>query len=322
TLAALALALDGCRRTDDGGDGGPDASLDTGTTDTGTGDAPGGDGATLDPSSADAVRALTRGAGAAAALVGPLLTETEALRDDARAETSGDTRRTAVRERIERAVAGESIVTDGTCVTFDWMLLALRVTITFSGCVMEATGEPLDGALTLDVNVGPTEVILTFDSLVIADVGIDGEVGLRVGGTCTEGDPDCTPCADGDEACAEMQMNQQTIWADITFVLDGESVNVMLSDVTIAHDTTGTTIGGTGTISSPTFDGSFVATDVKWEPMECLPSSGTVLYTPTGGTPVTVTLLATTPDDGIVEVEIPPFPAVPYELFPPCPATM
>ena len=113
-------------------------------------------------------------------------------------------------------------------------------------------------------------------------------------------------------------MNQQTLWANISFDL-GEAVSMTLSDITVAHDAAGTTVDGTGTVVSPSFDGSFTLTSVNWATMACLPSSGGVLYQPTAGAAATIDLLPTTPDDGIVDVTIAPFPAFPYMLFDPCP---
>jgi hypothetical protein len=114
-------------------------------------------------------------------------------------------------------------------------------------------------------------------------------------------------------------MNQQTLWADINVSL-AEDFAIVLDDVQLDYDTAGTTVSGSGMISSGTVDASFTGNAVHWNTGECLPTSGTLVYTPTGGTAMTAEMLATTPADGIVNVTIPPFPAFPYMLFEPCAA--
>jgi hypothetical protein len=305
-LLTTTLLLSSCRRKDTESDTGP-------AVDTSAPDADAGMSAS-DP----ALIALTRGISTAAALAGPLVAEGQMLRDDTRAEMPGTERRTTAQERLENGISGNSIVTDPACVAFDWNLIRVIVTVTFTGCIMEATGESLDGQIVLDVNFGPTEFILTFNSLMIAEVGLDGEVGLRLGGTCGDADPECVTCPDGDTACAEMQANQRTMWAAVSFSL-GEDFNIVLTDMQLDNDGLGSTVSGAGTITSPSFSGTFTANALRWNVMECLPAAGSLVYSPAAGPQATATMLATTPTDGVVSLEVPPLPVVPYPLFTPCP---
>lgn len=281
-----------------------DADVDSSVEDAGN-----DGGGEVSPEDAVALELVVRGLAASAALAGPLVDEGEMLRDDSRLDMPGMREDTA-RERVESGVSGNSIVTDETCVTYDWS--GLMVTITFASCMMEATGEPLEGALTLAVGLFPTRFTMTFTDLQVGTLGLDGEVGLLLGGRCREGDDGCAGCPDSDPECTSMRENQQTLTADLTLE-SGASASLVIEDMQVVHGTTGTELDGTAEVTSTMSSGTLTATDVHWNPMECLPSSGSVTYGPT-----TIELQATTPTTGNVLVTVPPFPTVETMLFEPC----
>ena len=144
-MCALALA---CGDDDTTTDAGADTGTEDSGTDTSTEDA----GGEISPEDAEALDLVIQALAASAALTGPLVPEGEMLRDDSRLDTP-EMREDTARERIESGVSGNSIVTDETCVGYDWS--GLMATITFTDCIMEATGAPLTGALTLAVGLFP-----------------------------------------------------------------------------------------------------------------------------------------------------------------------
>ena len=301
-MCALALACgDDDTTTDAGTDAGADSATDS--------------GGMVSDDDAVAIDLALQALAASAALAGPLVPEGEMLRDDSRLD-SPDMREDTARERVESGVSGNSIVTDETCVGYAWA--GLMVTITFTDCVMEATGEPLTGMLTLGVALFPTQFNMTFTDLQIGALGLDGNVSLLLGGGCREGDGGCAPCRDVDPECAEMRANQQTLSADLT-IESGTTATLAIEGMEIVYESgTGATVNGTAEITSPTSSGTLTGTDVHWNPMECLPSSGTLTYDSTGPT-TTVEFQATTPTTGNVLVTIPPFPQVETMLFEACP---
>ena len=151
---------------------------------------------------------------------------------------------------------------------------------------------------------GKPDEVLTFADLQIGTLGLDGEVALLLGGGCREGDDGCLGCRDGDPECMSMRENQQTLTADLA-IESGTSATLVIEGMQVVHDDTGTVLDGSAEVSSAMSSGTLNATAVRWNPMECLPSSGTVVYGPTTGN---------------VMVTIPPFPTVETMLFEACPA--
>jgi hypothetical protein len=266
------------------------------------------------PESEEAIQALVAGTSGSVALGAPLIPEAEALRDDSRLDMPL-MRDTAVQESVEMGVSGNSIVTDPMCVTYAWS--GSMVDITFASCTMEATGEPLNGAMQLAVSFAPTEMRMTFTALTIGDLGLDGTVGVRTGGNCPTGMDTCLDCRDTDTTCMQMREPQQTIYADITISLE-DTFSLTVADGTVSNDATGSTLSATGSIDSSTLNGSYAATSLHWNMMECLPSSGQIVYTPEGGTAVTLTFLPTTPATGEVDVNYGTFHVGTQALFAPC----
>lgn len=284
----------------------------------GCGDDGGGGGdagaSMVPPETQPALVALITGTSGSVALGAPLLPEAEALRDDTRVDQPL-MRDTAAQESVEMGVSGNSIVTDPMCVAYVWS--GLMVDITFTSCTLEATGESLTGAMQLAVSFAPTEMRMTFTDLMVGDLGLDGWVAVRTGGNCPTGMDTCLDCRDTDPTCTRMREPQQTLLADITISL-AETFAIDIVDGTISHDATGSTLNATGTVDGTTLDGAYTATALFWATGACLPSSGTVVYTPEGGTPISIGFTSATPATGEVEVTIAPFPTTTQALFTPC----
>lgn len=314
-LSAFAIAMVGCRRSDPPP---TDAGMDAGDFDAGDFDA-----GVAEPAPSEAMIAVSTGISAAAALAAPMVQDAEQLRDTPDA-LPGAAREGATRTRVEDGVAGNSIVTDPACVTFDWTAIReLRVTITFASCTLEATGEPLDGMLSMQVLFGPSRVAMEFTALTIGTIDIDGSLELAVGGVCRVGDTTCVRCADADTTCMAAQANQRTLNADLT-VSSGAGFAITLDAVQIDADATGRTINGAGTIASTAFTGTFTATDVFANTGDCLASGGSVDLDDGRvwlGVPVitTMTFLPTTPADGEVYLQVNGFPDI--AAVPPPPTT-
>jgi len=270
--------------------------------------------ASVPPEAQSALVALVGGTGGAVALGAPLLPQAEALRDDSRLD-SPLMRDDAARESVVAGVSGMSVVTDPMCVTYTWS--GLSVNIAFASCTLEATGLPLDGMLGLAVSFAPIEIRMTFAALQVGDLSLDGMVGIRTGGGCPMGMDTCLNCRDTDPTCMEMRAPQQTIFADLTVSLT-EDFTITIMDGTVTHDAAGSAVSGIGMVTGGSLAGTFDAMALQWAMGQCLPSSGTLVYTPPTGAPITVTFLSTTPETGAVEVTLPPFPTTTQVLFTPC----
>jgi len=296
-MGLVALAIAGCG--DDGGADGEDA----------------GGAAGLAPEAESATAAVVRGLGAAQALTGPLVGDGENLRDDSSRRDLGEG---DVQTRVEDSVSGSSIVTDAACTTYAWT--ELTATITFTDCVLEATGETLDGIVELTVTLYPTTFQATLTSLVVGDLTMDGTVQLVLGGRCREGDASCTPCRDGDATCARMREEQRTLLVDVSFTYDGEDTSLAVDSLGVEADATGATLSGNGSVTTTSADATFTASMLHWNQGECLPSSGTLTYDD-GTLAATITFLPTTPDDGVVQVQVGMLPPFEEMLLPPCGST-
>lgn len=262
-------------------------------TDAGRPDASGDVDAGLSPEATAALTTATQALGTAAALTAPLVSDAETLRDVG-GRMDGEARDSTARDRVESGVSGNSVVTEPSCTTYDWR--ALTVTITFAGCVLEATGESLDGVVTLAVSFHPTTLALTMEGLSVADTTVDGALTLNVGGECAPEMAGCLACRDGDAECAAMRASQRTVTGSLT-VTSGGTTTLSIEEITVSSDASGTTVSGTATI-----DGSaVVATDVFWATGDCLPTSGAVSVASLGGT---IRFLPATPATGEVEVTV------------------
>lgn len=304
----LSLILWMCGGRSPRDDAGPPPEEDAGPAETDAGGGVDAGDGMLDPADVETFATATRAFGVAAALGGPLIAETQMLRDEA--GTMDDaSRRTRAQTRIETAVSGNSVVEPATCAAFSWTRLS--ATITFTGCTLEATGEPIDGSLTLAVSFFPTEVTLTFTALTIGTISLDGSLTLNVGGECQSGDLGCTPCPDGDTTCIEMRQAQISLSGDLT-IDDGGTTLVAVDGLSLVADAAGVTVNGTLTVGTT----EVVGADLYWALGDCMPTSGTATLTDSS---TTLTFLPTTPATGNVAVMIGMIPLGEQMLFTPCP---
>lgn len=271
----VGLAVTGCKNRQ-GGEGGGGAG---GGAEGGQGQ--GGEGA-VPASSESLADVFVRGASSTVALGGPLYGGGDTLYQER--DTADDTR---AHQIVEDAVATNSIVTDGMCVTFDWA--GLSATITFTSCVLEATGQPLDGALTFTVTINPTSFALDFAALTLGDNTTDGNVTVSFTG-------------DG--------MLGRTTDADLTFTTPEGATHFTLADGRLTVAASSITLNGAGTITTGSVDGSYDVASVLWAQGDKCPSGGSVTLDEASSPAVKVTFLPTTPADGNVEYKVGNFPAV------------
>ncbi len=303
-LLLFTVSLTAC-----GDDDGPaDAASDApGLTDSRPDMGPGDGGRALEEAVATALQAAARAIGPATSMSAPLVDGAETLRDAPR------DRDTMTQDVIQAGVSGDSIVTPESCATFMWS--GSTVTITFTGCSFELTGESVDGVLTLSVAFNPTTFSADFDSLQVGDTTLEGQLTLNVGGTCTVGETECMSCRDTDPMCAMLRRPQKTISGTLSVTqttAPGESTSIELVDLHLVLDD----MGGaslSGTLRANGMELS--ATDLRFAPGDCLPSSGSVTVL---SPPATVMFLETTPSTGIVSVRVGAFPPTEQMLFMAC----
>ena len=189
---------------------------------------------------------------------------------------------------VESGVA-VSLVEEPGCATWSWN--GLEGSVTFDECVMKGSGERLDGRVEISASLEPAGMTLVFD-------------GLAMGGDSMSGSIDMSGDASGAGGGSALSVDL--------------GAALVLTDATVADSGSGSTLDGSGT----TVDASgeivaVVLTDVFTARDDCLPSSGTV--TSEGSAAVTLTFLATTPDDGVVAVEAAGAGSVSYEQrYEPC----
>ncbi len=277
TLCVLAFA---CRDRGADGEGG------AGGASSGTG-AEGGAGGAAVESAAELADATVRGAAVSLSLAAPLFADGDQLYQEK--DLATDNR---ARDLVENGVAGNSIVTDGGCVTFDWM--QLTVVITFTGCQLETLGLPLDGVLTLSVTKNPTAFIMTFTDLMFGPTNVNGSVAVNFTG-------------DGDMG--------RTTDAALTFQGAQGTTAFVLEDGRLSVDAAGAvTANGSGSIANGPLSATYGLTDVVWLQGDSCPSSGTLALDEASTPPMTITFLATTPVDGNVEIAVGPLPATTQAL--------
>jgi adhesin HecA-like repeat protein len=260
-LVAVASACDGGTGEGAGGGGGSDGN--------------GGGGAnaqSAEPLASEAVEATA----ATIALAAPLFLGGDQLRKE---QDSADEARG--RALIEDAVATNSIVTSAACVTFDWS--GLTVSVTFDACTLEATGLPLDGAITLTATIKPTAFSLAFEQLTMGTSSVDGTVAVSFVG---EG------------------MMGRTTTADLTVTEDGATTQFTLTDGRLDVEDGVITANGSGTIATSTVDASYEVDGVRWAQGEKCPSGGTLTLDEADLPRITVTFFPTTPSDGTVDVKV------------------
>ncbi len=268
--------------------GGGGVPVDSGTGDTG--------GATVPPQTTAVSVAFVAGARLAAAMSGPLVNDGRLLRRDCLMGTSCPDSTT--RGRTEHGVSGGSIVTPPTCAMYSWS--GLSATVTLTGCTLEMSGTPISGAITVALSLNPTVFRITFTALRVGTTSFDGTVSLTIGGT------DLMPT--------------QTLAADLTYMAAGSSVHFVLTGAQVRVTATGgaVTVDGTAMVTTGSTSATIVMSGLTWSMGQCLPSSGTAVVTIAGTPTTTITFLPTTSADGIVTVQVAPFPATMAMLFMPC----
>ena len=272
-LLLTLLSASACRR-DRGNDGGGGA----GGGDTGGSGGAGGSGTQNAEPLASAVIEATA---ASIAMAGPLYLGGDQLHQQK--DTAGED---VAQDLVEDAVATNSIVTDGGCVTFDWS--GLSASITFTNCTLEATGLPLDGGLSFAVTINPTAFALDLDQLTVGPSTVDGSVAVNFTG-------------DG--------MLGRTTSADITLTDGASTTHFTLEDGRLDVGERSISARGTGTITTGAIDAAYDADDVTWLQGDKCPSSGTIMLEQVGLPAITLTFLPTTPTDGAVEVKVGSFPS-------------
>ena len=280
-LLLTLLLVSACRRNQDN-DGGGGLGAGDSTTGSGSGNGGGGAGGAAAPSAEPLASAVVEATAAAIAMAGPLYIGGDQLHQE---QDSADEDR--AQNLVEDAVATNSIVTDGTCVAFDWM--GLTCEITFTECTLEATGLPLDGGLTFTVTITPTAFVLDLDQLTLGPSTADGSVAVNFTG-------------DG--------MLGRTTSADLTLSTGAAMTHFTLEGGRLNVDPGMISARGSGTITTGALDAAYDADAVTWVQGDKCPSSGTIELAQEGLPTMTVTFLPTTPDDGAVEVTVGNFPSV------------
>ncbi len=245
----------------------------------------GGEEADLATDYHSSTAAVTEASGAAAALAAPLTPETVKLYAERATATAEQ-----ARKYVEAAYAAYQ-----PCASFSWNG-GLSGVITFTNCKLDATGQTIDGALGVTIKIRPDTVItLSFTKLEVGGKTYDGSLVLTVSG----------------------QPLTTTLEADMTYAsADGQNT-VTLDDMTVTRSGGSTTIDGQGSVQRDGVSTSFSAKGLTWAKGDCLPSDGTLTLTQQDVT-VLITFLATTPDTGVVQVQVGNLPAKDVKLFTPC----
>jgi hypothetical protein len=265
------------------------ASCNNGTT--GAADAGGAD-AGLSPAAVQTIDDVTLGLAVATALSAPLAPDGALVHGDL-APTDATTH-----TRAQHGFSGGSVVTPAGCATYSWS--GLTATVTLTGCTLEANGMPVSGSVTLGVTTRPTVFTVTFTGLTVGTSTFDGHVSLTINGTDTAAAP-------------------PTLDVDLTYTSGGTSTHLTATGLSVTTTSTSVAITGTASVTSGSTTTSLTAAALTWQTGQCLPSSGTLMVSGSSVPPATLTFLSTTPTDGKVTVQIPPFPVTTQRLFPPCP---
>lgn len=223
-------------------------------------------------STADAeltMNSIQEGTSAAAAVLRPLLGSAGAM------SAGGST--DAVKAGVEESVAAGADSTAPGCTKLTW-LGGLSAKLHFENC---PTGHgSVNGELSVGVTLFPTRLSVSFDQLVVEGKSLNGF------GMIT------------------FQPNVVTVDADFTYQQAGENTRVVLDEVTATSDASGVTLTGSGQLQVGPLDGSFNLFAPSWKPSECMPSSGSVRFKQKYFVPVTGTFLPSTPDNGIIQIQI------------------
>ena len=198
-----------------------------------------------------------------------------------------------VKAMVETSVGQSGIVVDPSCVSYSWA--GLTATATFTGCVLVVSGATLDGTITLTVTTMPLGVSLGFTNLTVGGASVDGSIGLYLAG--------------------KLGALEAHLEADLDIANGGRSVS--FDPLSVVTDGSGVTASGQAAVVGTAESEEVDITDLHWNYGVCLPVSGS-LYFEEGTIPITITFLATTPNDGVVLVQIGSQPAAKMQLLQPC----
>lgn len=233
-------------------------------------------------------QAITASATTAVSFTAPISVASDAGSPDA---PLGDME---VKAMVETSVAQSGIVVDPNCVSYSWA--GLTATATFTDCVLVVSGATLDGTMSLTVTTMPLGVSFGFTDLMVGGSSVDGSIGLYLAG--------------------KLGALEAHLEADLDIANGGRSVS--FDPLSVVADGSGVTASGhagvVGTAESEEAD----IDDLHWNYGVCLPVSGSISFEE-GTIPITVTFLATTPEDGVVLVQIGSQPAAKMQLMQPCP---
>ena len=239
-----------------------------------------------------ALAKVEEGATVAVTLVTPLLDEGSGLSEGDGA--SEEDIRNTVESGIVEQGGGDAneASTEPSCSELTW-LGGLSARITFDGCPT-SSGGTVDGDMTLGIGLFPTRFAIGFDDLRVDGSTLDGS------GTIT------------------FQKGLTTLDADFAYVNGGEATRIVLDGVSIQVGASGTTLAGSGYLKVGPLDGDFALGNPTWRSGDCIASSGSITYSDVSGVSITGRFLPTTPDDGVVEVQIGSLAPYPYQLIQPC----
>ncbi len=189
----------------------------------------------------------------------------------------------------------EGMLEDPSCASFRVENLAVEAT--FDNCTLKATGATLDGKAAIGISVLPLGLYVDFTNLTMGDRSADGYILIGVGGSWE--DP------------------QVLLGGDLRFADEQSDVSVALDKVSLYADENGAVLNGGCDIDKAADQYAVDMNAVRWAAGQCHPSSGSIDFY-YGNTPVTVTFLADTPEDGIVEIQIGSLPATEQQVLEPC----
>jgi hypothetical protein len=186
---------------------------------------------------------------------------------------------------MEQSVAAGADSTAPGCTTLTW-LGGLAAKLHFEDC---PTGHgTVNGDVSIGVSLLPTRLSISFDQLVVEGKSLNGF------GMIT------------------FHPNVVTVDADFTFQEGSESTRIALDGMTATSNASGMTLTGSGELQVGPLDGSFTLLAPSWKPGECMPSSGSATFKQKYFVPGT--FLPSTPDDGIIQIQIGASPPYPQQL--------
>jgi hypothetical protein len=235
---------------------------------------------------ASTTQAVTEGASTIVALSAPLQTADTPMQATPDAPlVEGE-----VKVMVETSVQDMGIVTDPSCISYNWS--GLTATATFTNCQLVVTGAVLNGTVALTVVTQPLGVEFGFQNLTVDGRSVDGTIDLYLTG----------------------QLGALQAHLDANLALSNGVQTVSFEEFGIVADQSGITADGLA--SGEVHDVDIEA--LHWNYGVCLPVSGSLQFEE-ANVPITVTFLATTPSTGSVMVQIGTLPPNSTQIFQPCP---